>query len=625
MVAFLPALLTAFGCNQGLPVLLEQSASLDWKLNGTFCDLTTNGIVSSSNVIESEPLTLEAETLEAPALVLELWMTPSDVTTRVRESLPVFTIKDPTNSRAGDCSGLDLRVSQRGPSLDVRYYDHGCRILVIPDVLRSWERQHVVVSLADGITSVYVDGVSVVDNAPNRLPKPWASLVGDSTAQLFSVDDEEFPSFDGSVHSLALYTEPLPEQEIATLYEQGLDQLGAAWEQRTLLEITPDMLPALLTQGKSSSFWVGGNANTKLTGWTMYLEIHNLPLYGNLRMSEEGRYIQSGQRIPLDDASELELWYRPQAEEFFNIPTNNYLGVNLERPNEYFTYQLLAVANHGAGDSMVIGQSEIVSHPLSLVHVNHALSLDAPLQVHVPKDQSSEIGKRPVAFLTNIAVDDSLDYNVDRVRVDLWALNGTLTISDDLLHLIDFASCRGGERYEILGSRTNPSWSCHGTGTGNRNMTFVAAPGHLSKILSSVQYDAFYWNQEDTITLRIFDGENGQCLSVKEHEKAYTDVGYYVSTSSPECFDFVRNITVPPVEMPDSEFSSVTGYLRALFDIGNFGLADAIFWICFFFILSYCCMVGRRCIRCIGARGSKVQVENYGVTVIGIDEVMDQV
>jgi hypothetical protein len=133
----------------------------------------------------------------------------------------------------------------------------------------------------------------------------------------------------------------------------------------------------------------------------------------------------------------------------------------------------------------------------------------------------------PIAVIEGVHLDDP-DRNIDRVRVDIWTLNGTLAIQN-YLDLADF------------GARTIPSrptWQCHGNPKGSSNMTFLAEPNSVSLILSSLQYEGHHWNQEDSIVIRIYDGSGGPCLEEEEHK--YNSI-------HDACFEIVATMTVPAI------------------------------------------------------------------------------
>lgn len=604
------------------------------------CHLGSNAIMSTSVLESTTNITeLQHASANATALVVEIWMTTQPVTDKedaASQVEPIFVIGDsyaPTNTtstdRPSDCDGFHLALAQRGGYLEIRYVDQNaaksCRILVLRDYpLKPHTMQQVLLVLDHkSNTNVYFDGIPVVHGAPNQFDATLSTWNPTSTLQLFGSNTFAMTErFHGSINMLSIYSQTVSATEALAFYNQGLIELEKAWDEREPLQLLADFQPAILTQGVSSPFWVGGHANLSSfnTGGaaennelSMYVEILSLPKFGYLRSDDYGVIAHPGQRLPLQGLeSQTKLWYRPESEEYFNIPLYTFGGQSLNQSLEFFAFRLIAVANSTQqGQELLVGCSETVNQDLVVVHVNHPSLLTTPDQVVVASAQTGAV--QPRAYLEGVDVNDEADHNIDRVRVDIWAYNGTLTIAEELLTLADFASCRASERYTILG--TTPTWNCHGTGMGNRNLTFVAAPRSLSQILSHIQYDGFYWDQPDTIVLRIFDGGEGPCLSFAEHQQvALADPAKSYSTMhNPECFEIVASVNIPAIPRPKSSTSTTRGYLREFFDIDDFGLADGLFWIIFVSVLSTSCIFLRSCIRCWGARGTKIHVDGMGV------------
>ena len=117
--------------------------------------------------------------------------------------------------------------------------------------------------------------------------------------------------------------------------------------------------------------------------------------------------------------------------------------------------------------------------------------------------------------------------NVDKVRVSVWANNGSLYLNQDFLSLADFVKC--ASRY-VYANVSN--WRCTGRGRSDRNMTFVAQPDDVSKLLNGMVYAPYFGNNDDYINIQIFDGQDGDCLVDDEHVK----YGNKVSGIMMECY-----------------------------------------------------------------------------------------
>jgi len=113
-----------------------------------------------------------------------------------------------------------------------------------------------------------------------------------------------------------------------------------------------------------------------------------------------------------------------------------------------------------------------------------------------------------VYTIEGVHLEDSKDRDVDRVRVDIWATNGTLSLPTDALELADFSDCS---------IRRYSEWRCRGRGSRDQNMTFVATPSDVNLLLERITYQPYYKNIADTITVRVHDGMDHDCLHSLEH------------------------------------------------------------------------------------------------------------
>jgi hypothetical protein len=581
------------------------------------CQFATNGVISATMMESNATVaSMRDEFLRtnATGLVLELWMTPSNDVDDSTASTPIFTIggqqPEPDDDEIG-CQGMDLYLAQRGNLLEFRYSDNdaanSCRVLLVrQQALVPDELLQVVLTLNAGETSVYFNGTPIISGARNHFLTNLTTWDPDYTLQLFAnhlMASSTTTHFAGSLHQMALYNQAMDAEQVSSLYDRGLQSFHSELDEREPLHLVAYSEPAELAQGRSSSFSIGGY-NASSVDWKIMAEITMLPQFGKL-LSAEGEIQAPGFRIPLPwNATRTELMYRAWSEDFFTAPGFSYSGQDLAKHSEYFTYRLIAVDVRD--DEKVLGWSEPVEQDLVVVHTNHPPSLLVPNYATLPSKQPTDLGSRPMAFLDGIELKDS-DQNIDRVRVDVWASNGTLTIPDAFLPLADFESC----------ARRSP-WACHGTGVANRNMTFVAEPDDVSSILSNLEYNAFYWDQEDSIVIRIFDGSRGPCLKEEEHQGRFTkDIDFVdgpkvFHTLHQECYQIVTSIQVAAVaRMGIGGIEDTKGYFLAFFDFDDFGVADIIFWGVIAVVVLACCFSVRTCIHCWAARGSKVYPEDF--------------
>ncbi len=601
-----------FGCDhKGEPQVVESGPLLDTLVahhqNPPLCHISTNGIISSSILESSASIEeLQQASQHAEAFVMELWITLLD---NSELPSPILAFADSTYSSLidEDCAGVQIALTQRGDQLEVRFveyndFQHFCRVLVIRNQdLALRQMHHVVVVWLKGQTTIYLDGVPIIEGAPSHFDTTLSIWDHRSTLQLLG------QGFGASLNMVSIYNHPLTDTEVADLYRQG--KLLLTTTRRDPLQIDLLQAPPVHTSAQGTTTplrvvtdfdFVSSNL-TAPNDWSILIEFQSLPIFGSLFHNEQKEYdsrIHLNQRIPLEYVESI--WYNPDSPNFFNAPSFSFNGTSLDSQREFFSYRLIAVSSQET-QPRILALSETVEQELIVIHVNHPPVLRTPKNATISKDQSTGMGARPHAYVEGIQLLDELDFNIDRVRVDIWTYNGTLELAH--LELADFSSCRASERHTLLG---NASWSCFGDGTADRNLTFVATPDDVTLILSKIEYHGFNWGQEDQIVIRIHDGVDGSCLSQKEHRVVPYQDGHYHTIHNDECFEVFAAISIPVIPRMEVKGS----YVKDFLDVGEFGVADALFWGFLLLLSIACCVSIRTCIRCFGARGSKIHVED---------------
>lgn len=327
----------------------------------------------------------------------------------------------------------------------------------------------------------------------------------------------------GSLHKLSIYDRDFTADQIGWAYEQ--ERRG---KQEALVGLEPLHLVAsadsvTVVQGRPSPIDLGG-LNRSTADFSVQLEITSLPRFGHI-IGDDGPIADVGSRVPLPFASKkASLFYRSWSDDLFTSPRASYSGEDLNLTPEVLGYRLVALDRK---DGALLGWSDEVKKEITIRHVNHPPTLVLPKTAIVSADKALGVTARPIAMVGGVSLDDP-DRNVDRVRVDILALNGTLAIQN-YRDLADF------DPRTVPGQ---PAWQCHGDPDGSTSMTFLAEPTSASLILSSAKYEGFYWNQEDSIVIRIYDGSGGPCLEDSEHK--YNSI-------RDSCFEIVATITVPAI------------------------------------------------------------------------------
>jgi hypothetical protein len=590
----------------------------------------------------------------ATALVVETWITPIFSALDVAKRLPIVSIAQQqllsTNTISGDCDGVELSLVQWGNQLEIRYRDYynylpplddedrnykvyGCRVLHLKEYTLRYQELHQIVitwKAAGSILEIHINGDELVSinllgrNNDDGALFPSSSLYDiqswDPTYTLQVFGNQLTSSvYTGMIHQVSMYNQSLSKDEMNQLYQNGVNQRNQKFifDPSNPLNLVASPVDvdkeATLIQGRSVVMGIGGDFNTSTPYWDVFVEIMELPKYGDL-LTLNGKTVgRVGDRILVDAAqSRTRVMYRQKVQDYFSVPRYSFNGTALLQDSESFIYRLIAVDKDDS--DQIFGRSEPIEQEVQIVHRNHPPELDVQDEITKPHEQPKGIGSRPWANIDRAVLHDDNDYNIDRVRVDLWTYNGTLSIeSDALREMADFESC-ASRSTSMLSNSPGFSWHCHGKGKNDRNMTFLATPGDVTSILSDIRYDAFYWNQEDTIVVRVFDGSGGPCLKEEEHligRSLANNSEPGIPTVHEDCFQIVHAIRVPPLNRPiDPNDLGVNGFFNELFDVEGFGIPDLIFWIIVIITTMaccFCCCTIRKCLcSCIRRRATAV-------------------
>eukprot|EP00980_Cylindrotheca_fusiformis_P008797 scaffold1869_cov122-Cylindrotheca_fusiformis.AAC.59 len=530
-----------FSCNMedGRPLVdSSQSSFLEdlVGLNSTICEYASNG-VSSNSVVESDSsialLQQHFAATKASGLTLEVWITPKVRPDDLSIWNPILQIG--TTDDKDSCQGTDLALGLRGDLLEIRHAHHDpgqpCQtFLVRQKPLPNNKLVQIVFTSNDKGEHIYFNGEGPFQaNLPDGFITNMTVWKDDSTLKLFSNQIGSSKGI-GSLHQVSIYFRHFDADQIQWAYQKELQG-----KQDSLLGSDPLRLlavadPVVAVQGRPSPIYLGG-WNRSTIDYSVQLEITTLPRFGHI-LGDSGPIEKIGFRIPLPGTKRKEtFFYRSWSEQYFTSPAFSYSGDNLKMGPEVLEYRLVALDRN---DGSLVGWSDEVQTEIIIRHINHPPTLILPKMATMLRDTAWGVAARPTAVIGDIHLDDQ-DRNVDRVRVDIWALNGTVRIQDHL-ELADFSA-------RTITSR--PAWQCNGDPTGSSNMTFLAEPSSVSLILSSILYEGFFWNQEDFITIRIYDGSGGPCLEEEEHKyKSIHDA----------CFEIVATLTVPAIA-PSQEVS----------------------------------------------------------------------
>ncbi len=176
------------------------------------------------------------------------------------------------------------------------------------------------------------------------------------------------------------------------------------------------------------------------------------------------------------------------------------------------------------------------------------------------------------------------------VRVSMWANKGSLYLNQDVLELADFNDC--SSRYQYMESS---NWKCRGRGKGDRNMTFVSTSDSVNKLLNGMTYSPFHENSEDFITIEIFEGQEGDCLTEAEQvTENYTTLSILKG-----CFEVRAQIFVPPLHSVEANIKPNI-IEKALGIVGLHMNVNLVSFICWLIIVAAVFTLYENILQCMG-------------------------
>jgi hypothetical protein len=446
---------------------------------------------------------------------------------------------------------------------------------------------HVIAVWSGHDMDVYINGESIF---PNKIPidfdlTRYRWFDPGRTVQLFSNYQSDVV-FRGSIQQVSIFDRFLSASQVKAIHEEGVIYVEPP--EIVLFAKEQDKVPAIHQDAVEPVTLQIGALNTSSPFLRLAYHVTSAPSHGVL--SIDGKEIGDKGLIPLPlGTMYVEMNYTLKSFDYFNVPSVTAYNTNLGLEPETLDVRLVALDAR----SQVIGASTTVTHYIHVVHVNHRPQLRVP-------DEATRSAADPMqAGVFGIDFSDPLDFNLDRVRVDVRANIGLLTLQEEHRDLADFESCR---------RRDYSAWQCGGTGYRNRRMIFVAIPDDIPFIFRNLGYESLKPGAEDEIMINIYDGSGGMCLDEREHLVHSSALGGNFTSVRNGCFHIQKNITVTGYEVkngiPGGESSGLLG-----FSGGLSSTADFIFWSCVLLIL-LCCTICCKlvCPSCL-ARGRAIVPE----------------
>jgi Concanavalin A-like lectin/glucanases superfamily len=536
------------------------------------------------------------------------WFTPT--LSHPKSIQPIVTVggKAPTPTdfdyRTG-CPGHDLMISQFQKTIYIQYTSSdlvasGFRchhIRAFGYDLDDAVPTHVAVVFDATDSHIYVNGNRAVSGIPVQFDTMMANWnATDSNVQLLaSYTSSEI--FRGSIHQVDFFDQALNKSQVAALYDERI------------IQVSPSLLSVSAKIDEES--WIRQDANETLSlhigSWNasasvfnLEVELVSLPQHGILSYNGTQITAKTRRRFPIGfNSTTITFDYRLTEPNYFSFPSINMYGRETLFLPEFFDFRIRAYNFNRS----LIALSPTTTQPIQVIHVNHPGHLAAPNNVVLDiMNPMTAIVPGPVFY------NDTLDYDMDYVRVDVWADYGLLSMSTDGLRLADFDSCK---------NRVEGEWQCIGDGIKNSNMTFMAIPSDVRSVLRYLSYERSSPTLADEINIRVSDGTGAMCLSQLEHNARMQSILGIDSWSTThpsfrdECFQTHAIIPVPGYNSTDQDPLNPNrrnGSNRGGF-LGFLSIADLIFWGLICAVIAFCILCCRQLPRC-SARGRAVDVDN---------------
>lgn len=475
------------------------------------------------------------------------------------------------------CRGYLLHIGQYGPHILLRYRDASasCRVLLLRSKVNLAPSSLALLTFTANTTRTIAYLNETMIGQWNGLDFSSSSYdeADGRQIRLLGSEDKDVDYFRGSLYQFLIYNESLSDTQTmianvanaATFPMFGLPGLE---------EPSPLVIPQESNETHGLLIPLPEMPRLEIC-------IISLPDKGLLRANGETVVVGSNLTVT------KHLEYTMSDNGFFNTPHINTHEVNLNVSNEFFSYRLKAYDN----DGFMVAQSEALEYSVFVQAVNHPPKLLAPSHIEVGTSKSSGV-------VSNVELLDALDHDVNLVRVDISSRRGSLTVATEKARSML-------RQYDCSGRSASP-WQCTGDGLRDRRLVFVVAPSDVTRILKGLEYTSLTAGrpEADNVTVAIYDGQDGDCLTADEHWSYQEALGnVYPSLHPNGCVVVQADIRVPGATVE----ASGGGYGFDRTHGAESALPDLLFWMIVLMVL--CCFCGSRVRKC-ARKGTAVDADD---------------
>lgn len=510
---------------------------------------------------------------------ISLWFQPGNTSAlRLQSILSISTLENEVT--VAGCYQNLLQIGQYGAFLLLRYRDalEKCRIRLLQGaVLHESTMVKLVFATDESLSRTFYDG-ALIDQSTGMKVSPSQNTNQARQIRLFGSVDNDIDAFHGALYHMAFTNETFSNQQVGRMNDTCFDNMCA----RRVFHIhstIPDTL--LIPQGTLEP-------RTVSIPWpdipSVMASITSLPERGVLQ--QDGIPVVS-LGSTFDQSTKVEYVLTDTA--FFSSPHINVYGVDQGLSSESFTFELVAFDD----DGFLVARSSEMELSIQVLLVNHRPMLQGPTDLK-PTGNALEI------FGLEL-LDADLDMNL--VRVDVVSQKGRITVPTQ--------EARSQMRQHACDGRTASPWQCQGDGVDNRRLVFVAAPSDVGHILNHLTYKTLVPSrpEPDNLTVTVYDGEGGDCLTASEHWDYQAALGnLYPSLHVDGCMSV--QVIIPIDWEPVGHSNS--GQESSSYDKDS-KIPDILFWVLCIITLLY---LFRKQVKKCAIRGSAIDADDGDASAV---------
>lgn len=546
-----------------------------------------------------------------------LWIIPPSANSSTFLFQPILSLSTTTVSEQSSfCGDYLFQIGLQHNQLVLRLYQEeeatsvgSCRVYLAGH-LNSRSSTLVTLSFVrNQMLSVWVNDTIRLQARPPSYTDYWSSsLVESSTLLLFSTTTQDDTPFRGWIQQVSFWQPAL--RGIGSLLGEGIAPA-------TELLKAVDRPPMLVSSNNTRLWFNSTHASTAFYPLAIQYKMPQLGSIHSRDSVEQQSHTHDWITVPIphDESGVWVDYYQSNSDSaYFNAPLHTPRGdvVVHDRNATSILFRVAALR-----DSVV---SEPVVQELYVRHVNHPPQWRRRANATVSLctlgvDRS--IDQLPFCDLEEtkeyLCLDDTIDRDVDWIRLDLRSIGGQVRLVDDLSPVRLLNSILNQNDWC---SRRDGTWQCVGGSSTNRpsqRWTMVLLPSEVATVLNSLRYESFDPTvKQQGIRVIVYDGMDGDCLSHQEHNIMRNET-VLPTTLHHGCFKVENTIWIQPMKKytPPGQRNEkqLFGFIPNS-DLANMSIVDLLFWTIVLFVFTCICATCCCCSRSCRARGAPIAIND---------------